>query len=151
MEVLDGTGEGGDSCCGAVSVHDFLGCVSEEWWSDFVGVAVKSGKEDPELGALGLGLRGGRGSGRAAFLGVMSLVNESDVRTDRVSGIGATMTEEVLGLVVLWSLRVVRADVIVSTAFQSSTSSSVSARLWMVAVAAQCWFGLSGGRSSVVF
>ncbi len=69
MEVLDGTSEGGDSCCGAVGVRDFLSCVSEEWRSDFVGVAVKGGKEDPELGVSGLGLRGGHGSGRAAFWG----------------------------------------------------------------------------------
>ncbi len=67
MEGLDGTSEGCDSCCGTVGVRDFLGCVSEEGRSDFVGVTVKGGKEDPEFGASGLGLRGGRGSSRAVF------------------------------------------------------------------------------------
>ncbi len=81
----------------------------------------------------------------------MSLVSESDVRTDWLSGIGATTTDDVSGLVVFRSRRTLRVDVIVSTAFQSSTSSSVRARLGMVALAAQCWFGLSGGRSSVAF
>ncbi len=44
VEVLDGTSEGGNSCCGAVGVRDFLSCVGEERRSDFVGVAVKGGK-----------------------------------------------------------------------------------------------------------
>ncbi len=67
MEVLDSTGECGESSCGTVGVCYFLCCVGEEWWSDFAGVAIEGGKEDPELGALGLGLRGDCGSGRAAF------------------------------------------------------------------------------------
>ncbi len=67
VEVLDSTGKGGDSCCGTVGVRNFLSGVGEKWQSDFVGVAIECGKEDPELGASGLGLRGGRGSGRAAF------------------------------------------------------------------------------------
>ncbi len=81
----------------------------------------------------------------------MSLVRESDVRTDWLSGIGPTTTDEVLGLAVLWSCRALRVDVIVSTAFQSSTLSSVSARLGIVALVAQCWFVLSGGRSLVAY
>ncbi len=151
MEVLDGTSEGGNSCCGAVGVRNFLSCVGEEWRSDFVGVSVKGSKEDPELGMSGLGLRGGCGSCRTAFQGGISLVRESDVRTDWLSGIGATTTDEVSGLAVFWSCRALRVNVIVSTAFQSSTLSSVSARLGMVAVAAQCWFVFSGGRSWVAF
>ncbi len=61
MEVLDGTSEGGDLCGGAVGVRYFLSGVAEEWWSDFVGVTVKSGKEDLKLGAAG--------ACRAAFRG----------------------------------------------------------------------------------
>ncbi len=85
------------------------------------------------------------------FKGVLSLVRESDVRTDWLSDIGTTTTEDVLGLAVFWFRRAVQADVIVSTAFQSSTLSSVRARLWIVALEAQCWFDLSGGRRAVAF
>ncbi len=69
MEVLDGTGEGGDSCCGTVGISNFLCCIGENWRSDRVGVAIKGGKKDSELGALGLRLRGRRGSRWAAFRG----------------------------------------------------------------------------------
>ncbi len=72
------------------------------------------------------------------FGGVFCLVRESDVRTDWLSDIGATTTDGASGLVVLRFRRVLRVDVIVSTAFQSSTLSSVSARLWIVALVAHC-------------
>ncbi len=85
------------------------------------------------------------------FDGAFSLVRESDARTDWLSDIGTTTTEDAWGLAVLWFCRALQADVRVSTAFQSSTSSSVSARLWIVALEAQCWFVLSGGRSVVAF
>ncbi len=52
---------------------------------------------------------------RLRFDGVFSLVRESNVRTDWS---------------VFWFRSALQADVIVSTAFQSSTLSSVSARLW---------------------
>ncbi len=81
----------------------------------------------------------------------MSLVRESDMRTDWVSGIGATTTNDVLGLVVFWSRKALQVNVIVSTAFQSSSLSSVRVWFEMVAWEAQCWFGLSGGRREVVF
>ncbi len=80
---------------------------------------------------------------------VLSLVNESDVRTDWLSDIGATTTDDVSGLVVFWFRRALRVAVMVSTAFQSSTLSSVSARLWIVALEAQCWLAFSGGRRAV--
>ncbi len=67
MEVLDGTGECGNPSCCAVSVRNFLCCIGEKRSADFAGVAVEVGKEDPELGASGLRLRGSCGSGRAAF------------------------------------------------------------------------------------
>ena len=76
----------------------------------------------------------------------MSFVAESDVRTDWLSGAEATTTDVVVGLVVLWDSRVTQAVVILSLAFQSSSLSSVRARVRMVAWVAQCWFGLSGGR-----
>ncbi len=61
-------------------------------------------------------------------MGVMSFVAESVVRTDWLSGIEATTTEDVAGLAVLLDCRAMRAVVIVSMAFQSSSSSSVM--LW---------------------
>ncbi len=67
------------------------------------------------------------------FEGVMSLVRESDVRTDWLSGIGATTTNDVSGLVVFWSCKALRVNVIGSTAFQSSSSSSIRAWFGMVA------------------
>ncbi len=85
------------------------------------------------------------------FDGVFSLVKESDIRTNWLSDIGATTTDDVSGLAVFWFRRALRVDVIVLTTFQSSTSSSVSVRLWMVALEAQCWVGLSGGMSAVAF
>ncbi len=83
------------------------------------------------------------------FEGVMSLDRESDFRTDWLSGIGATTTDDVLGLVVLWALRVLCVDVIVSTAFQSSSLSSVRPWFVMAAWDTQCWSGVSGGRRAV--
>ncbi len=67
------------------------------------------------------------------FEGVMSLVRELDVRTDWLSGIGVTTTDGVSVFVVFWSRKVLQVDVIVSTAFQSSSSSSVRAWFGMVA------------------
>ncbi len=61
------------------------------------------------------------------FDGLFSLVKESDVRTDWLSDIGATTTDDASGLAVFWFRRALRVNVIVSTAFQSSTLSSVSA------------------------
>ncbi len=72
------------------------------------------------------------------------------MRTDWLSDIGATTTDDASGLAVFWFRKALQADVIVSTVFQSSILSSVSARLWMVALEAQCWFVLSDGRSAVV-
>ncbi len=50
------------------------------------------------------------------FVGVMSLVAESDIRTDLLSGIKATTTDDVKGLVIFWDCRVMRAIVMVSMA-----------------------------------
>ncbi len=83
------------------------------------------------------------------FVGVISFVNESDVRADWLSGIEAMTTEEVMGLVVFWEWRATRAVVIVLMAFQSSSLSSVRVQVGVVAWVAQCWFGLSGGRRAV--
>ncbi len=76
----------------------------------------------------------------------MSLVAESDVRTDWLSGTEVTMIDDVIGVVVLWESRVTQAIVILSLAFQSSSLSSVRARVRMVTWVAQCWFDMSGGR-----
>ncbi len=51
------------------------------------------------------------------FDGVFSLVSESDVRTDWLSDIRTTTTDDASGLAVFWFCRVLQADVIVSTAF----------------------------------
>ncbi len=44
---------------------------------------------------------------------MMSFVNESDVRTNWLSGTKVTTTDDVVGMVVLWDCRVTRAVVIV--------------------------------------
>ncbi len=67
------------------------------------------------------------------FVGVMSLVTESDVRTNWLSGIEATTMEDVLGLVVFWDCMAMRAVMIVSMAFRSSSLSSVRPWVGMVA------------------
>ncbi len=67
------------------------------------------------------------------FVGVMSLVVESDARTDWLSGIGATTTDDVMWLFVFWDCRAMRVIVIVSAAFQSSSLSSVRPWVGMVA------------------
>ncbi len=62
------------------------------------------------------------------------------------SGTKVTTTDDVVGLVVFWDSMVTRAVVILSPAFQSSSSSSMRGQVRMVAWVAQCWFGLSCGR-----
>ncbi len=83
------------------------------------------------------------------FIGVMSFVIDSDIRTDWLSGIEAMTTKEVVGFAVFWDCRVTRAIVIVLMAFHSSSLSSVRAWVGVEAWVAQCWFGLSGGRRAV--
>ncbi len=80
----------------------------------------------------------------------MSFVNESDIRTDWLSGTKVTMTDDVVGLVVLWDSRVICVVVIMSIVVQSSSSSLVRAQVRVVAWATQCWFSLSGGRRAAV-
>ncbi len=76
------------------------------------------------------------------FVWVMSFVNESDVRTDWLSGTKVTTVDDVVGLVVFWDSRVTRAVVIVSMVVQSSSSSFMRARVRVVAWVTQMlvWF-----------
>ncbi len=67
------------------------------------------------------------------FMGVMSLVTESALRTDWLSGIEATTTEDVVGLIVLWDCNAMHAVVILLMAVQSSSSPSVRPWVGMVA------------------
>ncbi len=48
-----------------------------------------------------------------SFVGVMSLVTESDVRTDWLSGIETTTMDDAVGLFIFWDCRAMRAVVIV--------------------------------------
>ncbi len=66
-------------------------------------------------------------------MGVMSLVAESVVRTNWLSGIEATTTEDVIGLTVLWDCNAMRVVVIGLMAFQSSSLSSMKPWKGMVA------------------
>ncbi len=84
------------------------------------------------------------------LVGVMSFVAESNVRNDWLSGTEVTTADDVVGLVVFWDSREMQAVVILSLAFQSSSLSSVRARVRLVAWVAQCWLGLSGGRRLAV-
>ncbi len=66
-------------------------------------------------------------------MGVTSFVMELDVRTDWLSGVVATTTEGAVGLVVFSDCKVMRAVVIVLTAFQSSSLSLVRPLFGIVA------------------
>ncbi len=66
-------------------------------------------------------------------MGVSSYVAESDVKTDWLSSIKETTTDDVVRLVVFWDSRVVHAVVIVSMAFQ--LFSLLSMRPWLKMVA----------------
>ncbi len=115
------TGKDANSCGDAVCVGYFIHCVCEDWWLDCFGVVIESGKiahqvSDWEAAALQEGLH---------FVGVMSLVAESDVRTDWLSSIKATAMDDVVGLFAFWDCRSMRAVVIVLMAVQSSSSSSM--------------------------
>ncbi len=67
------------------------------------------------------------------FVKVMSLVAESNVRTDWLSGIKATTKDDVVGLFLFWDCRVMGAVMIILLAVRSSSLPSV--RLWFGMVA----------------
>ncbi len=66
------------------------------------------------------------------FVGVMSLFPESDVMTKWFSSIDATTTDDVVWLFAFWDCRAMRAAMIVSVVFQSS---SLFVRPWFGMVA----------------
>ncbi len=66
-------------------------------------------------------------------MGVMSLVAESDVKTDWLSGIEATTTDDAMALFVFMDCKAMHAVVIMPMAVQSSSLSSMRPWVRMVA------------------
>ncbi len=119
--MINCTGKGANSCGGAVRVGNVV-----EFWSKAAKRMRNFARQvsNWEAAALWEGL---------CFVGVMSLVAESDVKTDWLSGIKATTTDDAMGLFVFRDCKAIGAVMIVLMAVHSSSLSSMRSGVGMVA------------------
>ncbi len=68
-KVINCTGEDTNLCGGAVRVGNLVGRVGEDWWSDCVGIPIRSHKQDLKFGTSRLRLGGCCGTSCTLFCG----------------------------------------------------------------------------------